>query len=261
MSHKEESSTASTSTFYDALSADYHLVYEDWEQSIARQAKAIHRLIEQYAPAASKTLLDCTCGIGTQAIGLRKLGYQVTASDISSSAVQRAKREAEQREVNIDFTVCDLLELGDRIAGTFDIVISCDNSLPHLSNEQQLLQALTHIKSKVHQGGIFIGSIRDYDQALADKQKTTDIIKRAVAGLDSITFQLWDWYPDETYVVRHFTLLGKDNEFETKVRTVRYRAYRRAELSQLLTAAGFRQVHWLMPNESKYFQPVFIGTT
>jgi len=44
----------------------------------------------------SARILDCACGIGTQAIGLAALGYCVTASDLSEGALAEAKKRAEK---------------------------------------------------------------------------------------------------------------------------------------------------------------------
>src|SRR5207245_728827 len=70
--------------FYDDLAADYHLLFADWGQAIRWQGDAIDRLIRAHWPASDppRTLLDCTCGIGTQALGLAMQGYAVTASDL-----------------------------------------------------------------------------------------------------------------------------------------------------------------------------------
>jgi len=51
-------------------------------------------------------LLDLGTGPATQAIELSKLGFQVTASDISENAIRRAKRMSNE----IDFIVDDILE-------------------------------------------------------------------------------------------------------------------------------------------------------
>ena len=39
-------------------------------------------------------MLDCACGIGTQALGLAAVGYEMEGSDISSGEIDRAQREA-----------------------------------------------------------------------------------------------------------------------------------------------------------------------
>ena len=62
--------------FYDQLAGNYHLMFEDWEASVARQAAALAPLLErECGPAVSVRVLDCACGIGTQALGLAGLAF------------------------------------------------------------------------------------------------------------------------------------------------------------------------------------------
>ena len=63
----------STDGFYDDFAAHYHLLWEDWEVSLAWQAAAIATILGRESAAAGATVLDCACGIGTQALGLAKL--------------------------------------------------------------------------------------------------------------------------------------------------------------------------------------------
>ena len=82
--------------FYDEFADDYHLAYGgNWEAAVARQGAALDALIRDLLPNAT-TVLDCSCGIGTQALGLARLGYSVLGSDISSGEIERAQREAER---------------------------------------------------------------------------------------------------------------------------------------------------------------------
>jgi hypothetical protein len=60
----------SVAHFYDELADDYHLIYSDWDASIRRQGDDLDALIGQDRAA----VLDCSCGIGTQAIGLALRG-------------------------------------------------------------------------------------------------------------------------------------------------------------------------------------------
>ena len=80
--------------FYDQLSSLYHLIYQDWDQAIESQAGQLASIIKTRWGAETKSILDVSCGIGTQAIGLAKLGFQVTASDLSQQEIERAKQEA-----------------------------------------------------------------------------------------------------------------------------------------------------------------------
>lgn len=80
--------------FYDSLAADYHRIFPDWEASMARQAAALDTLVGRELGTGPRKLLDCACGIGTQAIGLARAGHQVVGSDLSPVAAARADRKS-----------------------------------------------------------------------------------------------------------------------------------------------------------------------
>jgi 2-polyprenyl-3-methyl-5-hydroxy-6-metoxy-1,4-benzoquinol methylase len=109
------------------------------------------------------SLLDCSCGIGTQAIGLAKNGYVVTATDLSPASIQGALRESESRGIKIAFGVADFRTLISDVPGEFDVVLSADNAIPHLQSDDDLILAGQNMYSKVRQDGLLVVSIRDYD--------------------------------------------------------------------------------------------------
>jgi SAM-dependent methyltransferase len=121
----------SVRAFYDELAPLYHLVYEDWERSVARQGAALASLIAEYWGKDAQAVLDAAVGIGTQALGLLARGFRVTGSDLSIGAVRRARREAAERRLPLACMVADFRALPVPSA-TFDVVVLCDNSLPHL---------------------------------------------------------------------------------------------------------------------------------
>lgn len=246
--------------FYDELSGDYHLLFEDWDAAVQQQAQILDQLIKKYAPDKANTLLDCACGIGTQAIGLAQLGYKVTATDLSPKAIARAEQEAQQRQLqNITFATADFTQLAASISGTFDIVIACDNALPHLLTEESMNLALKSILSKMNKSGLFLASIRDYDQLISNRPASTLPVVKDNDGSRSIAFQVWNWITPNTYTVNHFTLKGQEEKYDTHLRKTTYRAYQRAELSLLMTTCGFETIEWLMPEDSGYYQPIVIA--
>ena len=117
----------------------------------------------------SARILDCACGIGTQAIGLAAVGYNVTGSDISDGALSEAKARAQKHQVHIRFEQADFCALSDTFAERFDIVIAMDNALPHMLSEAALKDAVRSISNRLKTGGLFVASIRDYDALLLDK--------------------------------------------------------------------------------------------
>jgi 2-polyprenyl-3-methyl-5-hydroxy-6-metoxy-1,4-benzoquinol methylase len=246
--------------FYDHLAADYHLIFADWAASIRRHAESLDRLIQDAGLGTSRgaiSVLDCTCGIGTQAIGLAERGYRVHATDLSIEAVRRAEAEARRFGVSVTFGVADVRKLRDHVAETFDVVLSCDNALPHLPADADLQLAAEQIFAAVRPGGLFIATIRDYDRILMEKPHSE--LPRVIDGPDGrrIVFQVWDWQDDgRTYVTNLFIVCQAGNEWQTSHFATTYRAIRRDELSAVLQQAGFSDVRWRMPEESGFFQPV-----
>lgn len=92
---------------------------------------------------------------------------------MSDSEIARAKIESEKFVVDIDFFVSDFREIDTYIPLTFDVVISCDNSLPHLLDTNDMEIAAQNILEKLNPNGLFIASIRDYDTTLEEKPIST----------------------------------------------------------------------------------------
>ncbi|MGH7555438.1 MAG: class I SAM-dependent methyltransferase [Longimicrobiales bacterium] len=245
-------------TLYDALADDYHLVYQDWYASIDRQGIALDRLIRSMLGAGPHRILDCSCGIGTQSLGLARRGHDVFGTDLSERAIQRAITEAEAAGLMIQFDVGDLRHLEAVTSETFDVVLSCDNSLPHLLTEEELRLGLRSMLSRLRKGGLLLASIRDYDRILEDRPVTTPLIFSGEPGKRRITFQIWEWQPDgRTYVFELF-VLTENGQDSWKVRTHRasYRALTRSELRSALEDVGASAVEWHMPADSGFFQPL-----
>src|SRR3712207_1005254 len=182
----------SVTRFYDDLAEEYHLLFADWDASVRRQGAVLDRLIAGRLGPPPHRVLDCACGIGTQAIGLADRGYRVHGTDISPAAVARARREADRLGVSLTTAVADLRAL-DAIEGSFDVVLACDNAVPHLLTDDDLRQAALGMRSKLREGGLLVVSIRDYDDLIARKPRAE--VPRVFDRPDGrqIAFQVWDW--------------------------------------------------------------------
>src|SRR5437868_676453 len=97
--------------FYEGLADEYHLLFADWREEVIMQGEALDTLIRRLVGPSASTVLDCACGIGTQAIGLAKRGYTVYATDFSPTAIERAAREAASFGVALTFTIADFRAL------------------------------------------------------------------------------------------------------------------------------------------------------
>ena len=247
----------SVTSFYDRLADDYHLLFADWRQAIERQGAALDTLIQKLLGRKALSLLDCSCGIGTQAIGLALRGYRVHGTDVSTKAVERARREAEALGTQATFDVADMRALPQQVVGRFDVVISCDNSLPHLLSDEDLEQATHGVASKLVPGGLFLASIRDYDAF--GREQPAAMPPRVFDTPEGrrVVFQVWDWAGDDgTYTINHFIVQEDGGRWTTSHAATRYRALLRADLDTVLAAADFSRIQWYMPEETGYYQPV-----
>ncbi len=156
----------SVEAFYDDLAESYHLMFENWDRSIARQAAILGPILERYTGKVSAYVLDCACGIGTQAIGLAQRGHRLVGSDLSKSAIARAIREAQARDLDIGFHVADMRNLSSIPENGFDAVLVGDNALPHLLSQPDLERATVEIAARLKDSGILLATLRDYDHLL-----------------------------------------------------------------------------------------------
>lgn len=245
--------------FYEPLAEYYHLIFEDWNQAIARQATVLNPLLHSVLPTASLKLLDCACGIGTQAIGFAQAGHRVSGSDLSPAAIGRAQREAELRGLPIAFTVSDMTSLAEVHDSDFDVAAALDNALPHLDPEE-LKRAAYAMAAKLRCGGVLLASIRDYDQPITQRPPVQQPAFYGDEQNRRIVHQVWDWLDRDRYVVHMYITLRSGSHWESHHFASRYRALPRAELTAAVEGAGLKDVRWIMPEESRYYQPILIAT-
>ena len=86
-----------TQTFYDNMAAQYDKLFQDWHATTREQAVILNRIFVDNGFGRTAQILDCACGIGTQAIGLACLGYPMSASDISDGELAEAAKRAAER--------------------------------------------------------------------------------------------------------------------------------------------------------------------
>ncbi len=249
-----------TKQFYDQLADDYHLIFADWKESVQQQGAILNKLIKEQGFKPPAKLLDCSCGIGTQAIGLALQGYDIQGTDLSTKSISRAKKEAKNFGVDINFQPADFRKLSQIIKEQFEIVITCDNSLPHLLTDKDLALAIKNIYKVMLPNGLLIASIRDYDTLLKEKPTVTPVTIYGKGDNRYFSFQEWSWDTKKPiYSLNHFIVKKQKNSWKTDCRNSKYRAIKRAELSKFLKAAGLSSITWYMPKETGYYQPIVIA--
>lgn len=244
-------------TFYDGIASQYDKFYPDWDTAVQEEAGFLDGIFIKHGFDRSARVLDCACGIGTQAIGLAALGYPVTASDISSSELAEARKTAAERKVELCLKQADFRDLAAVFPERFDIVIAMDNALPHMLSAADLARATASIADRLRPDGLFIASIRDYDLMLREKPAYSAPYIHRTADGQRVLFQTWDWQGENYKFVQY--VIDDGETLEVSRFACEYRATRREEITRLLQAGGCRDVRWKMPEETGFYQPVVIA--
>ena len=116
---------------------------QDWdkryqEKELVWSAGPNRFLVEEIEGMQPGRALDLACGEGRNAIWLAEHGWQVSASDFSGVAIDKAKARASELGLDIDFSVADATNpQGEH----FDLIILFYVHLPREENRQMLEHA------------------------------------------------------------------------------------------------------------------------
>ncbi|WP_395668725.1 class I SAM-dependent DNA methyltransferase [Rhodoferax sp.] len=245
-----------TAAFYDQLAPYYHLLYGDWESSIATQGAALATMLHKAGVLPGDQVLDAASGIGTQTLGLLERGYRVTASDISPGAIERLKVELSRRSLQATAFVDDLRTLSHTPSESMAAVLACDNSIPHILSDGELLQAFRSCYRCLRPGGIAAFSVRDYAAIERINPDVRPYGLRREAGNRFLAVQVWEWDNDQYDLRVYLTSESAEGICETRVLRSRYYAVSIERLLLLLAEAGFVCAE---RRDDILFQPVLLA--
>lgn len=200
-------------------------------------------------------LWDWHTELGTGPIGL----YPDRLRPLSR-AIARARSEAAARGL-VAFEVADMREANPAQAQRFDLLIACDNSVPHLLCDAELLMAFEAFYAKLKPGGGCLITVRDYERESRDGIQVKPYGVRVVEGVRYLIFQTWEFkgeiYELKMYFVKDAGTGTVTEDLTTSVMSAQYYAVGLGKLCDLMVQAGFKQVQQF---RDRYYQPVILGT-
>lgn len=253
----------SVAELYDDIADVYSSYYADYAGAVQKQGKDLSNIIRGHIDTKMPRVLDCSCGIGTQAIGMRLNGCVVSGCDISPKSIDQARQNAGKFGVeDIDFQVADMRHIIDLYpARSFDAVVSCGNSLAHLLEDSDMDSMLAGARKLLRTGGVFLSALTDHEdkEPRQENQFYDAHIKRTDDGQKTVNFQVWTWvkYP-EIYICDDYTIndaTGQPNAVLKKV-SAPFRIWRREKLFALAEKHGFAGAAWLKPEDTGHHNPI-----
>lgn len=230
---------------YDQFSEDYDR-FVNWEERLVVEIPFLTSEFQMSKKGASLkvSLLDAACGTGQHMIALSQLGFNVAGADISAKMVEIAQKNGRAAGVPMLIKQAGFGKLAETYGNhVFDGLICLGNSLPHVSDDIALMNALTDFKSVLQPGGKIIIQNRNFDSVLMSCARWMEPQTYHEGGKTWIFSRFYDFDPDGLITFNIIILTGHGNqEFQQRVISTRLWPIKQAHLEYFLEKAGFCEI-------------------
>jgi ubiquinone/menaquinone biosynthesis C-methylase UbiE len=208
----------------------------------------IEKLLKEHH---AKTVLDLTCGTGSQVFFLTEHGYKVTGADFSPALLEIARARALREKVDITFIDGDMRNLN---IGTFDAVITIFNAVGHLT-KSDFEKTMRNIYQNLKKDGIYIFDIFNLnamtDEVIASfayqshkKVGDTQVLSTQCSTIDRENGILTSY---------DMIMLQKNSEKPQQSQNIfSLQIYTAIELSHMLKKNGFEAIGYYGMNGEKF---------
>ena len=143
-------------THASAKPSHYNKEAESYDAFNENSSKPINQFIEDILKKHGvKTVLDLTCGTGSQVFWLANRGYEVIGADINANMLKIARSKAKKEKLPLKFIQGDMRSLK---VGEFDAVVTIFNAVGHLT-KLDFEAAIRNVHQNLKEGGLYIFDI------------------------------------------------------------------------------------------------------
>ena len=214
--------------FYDELMGDVD--YDAW-------AEYIHGLLQK-AKIPVRKVFETACGTGMLSIRLRKMGYDVAASDISGEMLAEAEENARRAGVKLPFAQMDMRRL--QIPRQDAVVCACDG-VNYLLERREVRAFFSGAYAALREGGLLLFDV-------SSAYKLEHILGNELFYDDGETLTCFlqnRWDAAKRRVSMELTFFSRQEKGELYARSDEVQvqaAYTAEELKKMLAEAGFSRV-------------------
>lgn len=236
------------------LPLEYSTLHEYFDALSTDNADAKNQLIEEVLRKYKvNTVLDLTCGTGSQVFWLAKQGYKVTGADLSPDLLNITREKAHKENIEVRLIEGDMRTLH---VGSFDAVITIFNAIGHLT-KTDFEKTLRNIHSNLKDGGLYVFDIFNlqamtdtvvHDLAM-DVRKTvndTQIHHIQKSEIDRKSGRLTSY--------DHYTLQKSADTLKTLTGEFTLQIYTAQELREMLSKNGFETLEQLDMDGSPFLE-------
>lgn len=225
-----------------ALDSHYDKEAETYDLFNEKNSTAINRYLEKiFTECRVKTILDLTCGTGSQVFWLHKSGFAVVGYDISGKMLEIAKRKAAKENLDVKFFKGDLRTTQ---VGEFDAVITIFNAIGHLT-KKDFTKALQNVRANLKPRGIYVFDIFNFNYLIDDNNITRLTIDRMKKSGDTTVreIQYSTISPDgilTSYDIYHERKGSGEPKISSACQTLQ--VYSKSQLREILEKNGFKVI-------------------
>jgi glycine/sarcosine N-methyltransferase len=243
---------------YDSFAGDYdHFV--NWPGRLAFELPFLEATLGRLPqePGQKPTVLDAACGTGQHALALAERGYPAAGADLSPAMIERARRNAAQRGLDVRFAVAGFGELRRTFGAQSCAAVLClGNSLPHVLDKAELEAALADFAALLPPGGLLLLQNRNFDQVLAQRSRWMEPQAAAHGQTEWLFVRFYDFLADGSIDFNILRLRRQIGEpWQQQVTQTRLCPLTQADLAAALPRAGFAQVEWYGGLDGSPFDP------
>lgn len=232
---------------YDKESESYD-AFNEKNSAVINQT--IERILKKHKV---KTVLDLSCGTGSQVFWLTEQGFDVIGCDINAKMLNIAKVKSKNKKLGIKFIKGDMRATQ---AGEFDAVITIFNAIGHLT-KKDFSKAISNVRDNLKMGGLYIFDIFNLDYLLENNNitKLTIDFQKTVSGTTYREIQ-YSTINQEGVLASFDTYLeqkGAGKPILSKASQT-LQVYTAKELDEMLSELGFKVLRQCDIDGSRFYQ-------
>lgn len=237
---------------YSTVASDYDKMIK-WNNRLSREIPFFTKLL---ADSPQEKVLDCACATGQHLVELAKLGFQVTGSDLNADMLKQALELARSNQLEIDLYQTDFLELTQTINDKFGLVICIGNSLPHLTNLQDIKQSISNMYDLLKPNGKLVIQNRNYDKLLIDKYQLMPLTKWQDNQENKLFIRINELNSEQKVSFTILTLTeDENNSWRMEAERTELYPIQQIEIDGILRDVGFIEVNSYGDYQSNPFEP------
>lgn len=212
--------------FYDEISGKYDFIFPLNEI----QKKFFDELLNENFYGRKKIkVLDAGASTGNLSKYLTEKNMHVVSIDINAKLIEKA------REKGIDVKNINMLDI-DRIDEKFDLIVNIGNTLPHLSDKEEVLEFFRKSFGKLEGNGKIVIQLINFNKFLLQKGEGNYLGQLPVIENSNVKFER-RYYLTGDGNIEFRTVLDESVENSERLLNINY-----LEIKQLMEKSGFQNI-------------------